>query len=87
MLRMMLAVAVLLPCAVSFGQEAKDLPAKRAVKLARQEREERERIDCILAKVSAHGMHSLSWWQRRKLKKATEHQRQRNIDMRRRNRP
>ena len=39
--------------------------------------EERERIDRILAKVSAHGMHSLTWFERRALKKATEHQRQR----------
>jgi stage IV sporulation protein FB len=61
--------------------------AKRSTKLARQERKDRERIDRILAKVSTHGMQSLNWWQRRKLKQATERQRQRDIEMRRRNRP
>jgi hypothetical protein len=52
--------------------------ARRAMKLARAEREERRRIDAILAKVSAHGMQSLNWSERRALRKATEHQRQRD---------
>jgi hypothetical protein len=55
--------------------------ARRAMKLARAERTEQERIDQILAKVSAHGMQSLSWWERRTLKKATEHQRQRDQEL------
>lgn len=55
--------------------------AKRAIKLARQEAEERDRIDQILAKVSAQGMHSLTWFERRALKKATEHQRQRDEEL------
>ncbi|HVT90436.1 MAG TPA: rhomboid family intramembrane serine protease [Tepidisphaeraceae bacterium] len=54
--------------------------AKRAMKLARAEREERELIDRILAKVSAQGMHSLNWLERRALRKATEHQRQRDSE-------
>ncbi len=54
--------------------------ARRAIKLARAERQERERIDQILAKVSAHGMHSLSWLERRALRKATEHQRERDLE-------
>jgi hypothetical protein len=42
---------------------------------------ERARIDQILAKVSAEGMHSLTWFERRALKKATQHQRQRDLAM------
>lgn len=53
--------------------------AKRAAKLAQQERAERDKLDRILEKVSQHGMHSLSWWERRTLRKATEHQRQRDV--------
>ena len=54
---------------------------KRAARLEQQERAERLRIDAILDKVSRHGMHSLSWWEKRSLKKATEHQRQRDLQM------
>lgn len=60
---------------------------RREAKLARQECKERAQIDRILAKIAVHGMHSLNWWQRRKLAKATEHQRKRDIEMRRTNRP
>jgi Zn-dependent protease len=53
--------------------------SRRAVrKLRRQaqaEEAEQARIDAILAKVSAHGMHSLSWRERRALRKATERRR------------
>jgi predicted lipid-binding transport protein (Tim44 family) len=55
--------------------------AKRAMKLAKAERDERERIDQILAKVSAHGMHSLTWSEKRALRKATEHQRKRDMEL------
>jgi Zn-dependent protease len=61
--------------------------AKRAMKLARAEREERQRIDEILAKVSAHGMHSLTWLERRALRKATAHQRKRDEEMSRLRKP
>ena len=54
---------------------------KRAAKLERQSRAERLRIDAILDKVSRHGMHSLSWREKRALKKATEHQRQRDLEL------
>ena len=54
---------------------------KRAARLEQQERAERLRIDAILDKVSRHGMHSLSWWEKRSLKKATEHQRQRDLEL------
>jgi Zn-dependent protease len=53
--------------------------SRRAVrKLRRQaqaEEAEQARIDAILAKVSAHGMQSLSWRERRALRKATERRR------------
>jgi hypothetical protein len=55
--------------------------AARREKLARQEAAERVRIDAILSKVSAHGMHSLNWFEKRALRKATEHQRQRDAEL------
>ena len=54
---------------------------KRLERLRAQERAERLRIDRILTKVSQHGMQSLSWWEKRTLRKATEHQRQRDAQM------
>ena len=48
---------------------------KRAMNEAHVARVEQQKIDAILAKVSAQGMHSLSWWEKRTLKKATERQR------------
>jgi hypothetical protein len=56
--------------------------AARAAKLAKAEANEQKQIDAILAKVSAHGMQSLSWTEKRALKKATEHQRQRDEELR-----
>lgn len=49
--------------------------SKRAVQQADVERREQETIDAILAKVSAQGMNSLTWLEKRALKKATERQR------------
>jgi Zn-dependent protease len=48
---------------------------RRAEKQQRQEREEQENIDAILAKVSASGMNSLTWFEKRTLQRATERQR------------
>lgn len=58
--------------------------SKRAVKRAAADRAEQQRIDAILAKVSARGMTSLTWLEKRALKKATEHQRQADLAMKRR---
>ena len=58
--------------------------AGRAAKRAAAEREERQEIDKILAKVSAKGMNSLTWLERRALKKATEHQRAADVASKRR---
>jgi hypothetical protein len=52
--------------------------ARRAVQEARLEQ---IRIDQILAKVSAHGIASLSWSERRALRKATEHRRKRDLEL------
>jgi hypothetical protein len=46
-----------------------------------QETAERDRIDAILAKVSAQGMHSLTWGEKRALRKATERQRKRDLEL------
>lgn len=53
---------------------------RRARRQAAREQAEQARVDAILEKVSAHGMHSLTWWERRTLRKATERQRQRDMD-------
>ena len=56
----------------------------RAAKRAAADREEQQRIDAILAKVSAKGMNSLTWLEKRALKKATEHQRAADVATKRR---
>ena len=45
------------------------------------EQAEQARIDAILDKVSAHGMQSLTWWEKRTLRKATERQRHRDLEL------
>jgi Zn-dependent protease len=52
---------------------------KAAAKKAARERAEQAQIDAILAKVHDKGLHSLSWFEKRALKKATERQRQRDL--------
>jgi Zn-dependent protease len=54
---------------------------KRIRKRAQKEQQELARIDAILDKVAKHGMHSLNWWERRALRKATERQRQRDLEL------
>ena len=54
---------------------------KKAQKRAAQEQAEQARIDTILDKVSAHGMQSLTWWEKRTLRRATERQRQRDLEL------
>lgn len=55
--------------------------AKRKAKLARDAAVEQREIDDILAKVSAQGMHSLTFFEKRALKRATERQRQRDSEL------
>jgi len=50
-----------------------------ARKKARAEQIEQAKIDAILAKVKEKGLHSLTWFEKRTLKKATERQRQRDL--------
>jgi hypothetical protein len=54
---------------------------RRAQKREADERAERERVDAILSKVSHEGMNSLTWWERRALRRATERQRKRDVDL------
>jgi hypothetical protein len=50
-----------------------------ARKKASRDQAEQARIDSILAKVKERGLHSLTWWEKRTLKKATERQRRRDL--------
>lgn len=58
-----------------------DRKLRRAQRMEREAAAEQERIDVILAKVSAQGMQSLTWWEKRTLRKATQHQRERDLEM------
>jgi Zn-dependent protease len=55
---------------------------RRLAKLAQQEQDEQQEIDTILAKVSATGMRSLTWGEKRALRRATENQRRRDEERR-----
>jgi membrane associated rhomboid family serine protease len=57
---------------------------RRAHRLAQEEYQEQETVDRILEKVHEHGMHSLTWRERRLLKRATERQRKREMELARR---
>lgn len=61
--------------------------ARRAQKLQNDERAEQIKIDQILSKVSAKGMHSLTWIEKRTLKKATARQRERDAELSKARRP
>jgi hypothetical protein len=52
---------------------------RAAAKKAARERAEQAQIDAILAKVHEKGLHSLTWFEKRALKRATERQRQRDL--------
>jgi Zn-dependent protease len=54
---------------------------RRLRKQADAEENEQSRIDAILSKVSARGMQSLTWSERRALRKATERQRRREVEV------
>jgi Zn-dependent protease len=53
---------------------------KKLRKVAQADVREQRDVDAILAKVSKSGMASLNWTERRTLRKATEHQRQRDAE-------
>ena len=52
---------------------------RSARRKASRDQAEQARIDAILAKVKDKGLHSLSWWEKRTLRRATERQRQRDL--------
>lgn len=62
------------------GRRSSRRAARRLKRRQQQEEAEQAQIDAILAKVSAHGMHSLTWLERRALRKATERQRRREME-------
>jgi Zn-dependent protease len=55
--------------------------AKRARRIAAEHQQEQAILDAILAKVSATGMASLTWSERRTLKKATEDRRRQDVEV------
>jgi len=57
---------------------------RRRQRVVTSERDEQESIDRILAKVHHQGMNSLNWSERRTLKRATERQRQADLERARR---
>jgi hypothetical protein len=59
---------------------------RRLRRQAQREAAEQQLIDAILAKVSAQGMQSLTWSERRALKRATERQRRRELEPSNKNR-
>jgi Zn-dependent protease len=58
-------------------------PKKRWLNAARRralaDQAEQAKIDAILAKVKERGLHSLTWWEKRTLKKATARQREQDL--------
>jgi hypothetical protein len=54
---------------------------RKAQKREEEEAAEQERVDRILAKVSTGGMHSLTFWEKRTLRRATERQRKRDLEL------
>jgi membrane associated rhomboid family serine protease len=59
----------------ALAQRFEQTKARRSVRAVKEEQEEQVVIDRILQKVHDRGMNSLSWGERRALKKATERQR------------
>ena len=53
---------------------------KWAARRARKERVDQEKIDQILEKVHEKGLHSLTWLEKRTLRKATQRQKERDIE-------
>jgi Zn-dependent protease len=54
---------------------------RKARKISQQEKAARDRIDAILAKVSVGGLTSLTWIERRALRRTTQQQRRRETEM------
>jgi hypothetical protein len=66
---------------VDYGASLHDAPRQRRANLRAKKRSQRDvirlhaqrrKIDRILAKVSAKGMQSLTWWEKRTLRKGSE---------------
>jgi Zn-dependent protease len=94
MLMMLRAGALDEPDEVDYSASLRNEPAGRvkkrkkrwfraARKIASREQAEQAKIDAILDKVKEKGLHSLTWWEKRTLRKATERQRQHDLAERR----
>ncbi len=67
---------------ISSQQQRQNEKARRkTAKLLAEDAAERIEVDKILAKVSATGMNSLNWLEKRSLKRASEHQRERDKEL------
>jgi stage IV sporulation protein FB len=67
------------PDPAKFHRKRKKHQLNAARRRALADQAEQAKIDAILAKVKERGLHSLSWWEKRTLKKATERQRQQDL--------
>ena len=65
-------------------QREQEKKRKQIDKIRQADAAEQAKVDQILAKVSAEGMHSLNWLEKRILQKATENQRKRQVETNRR---
>jgi stage IV sporulation protein FB len=74
-----LSAAWEIPVAPKTRRKSKKRWVNAARRRALADQAEQARIDAILAKVKERGLHSLSWWEKRTLKKATERQRQQDL--------
>jgi stage IV sporulation protein FB len=69
------------PAPVKRRRKVSRRAVKKARRRAQQEAIQQRRIDTILAKVSAQGLASLTWAERRALHKATDQQRKRDLEL------
>jgi membrane associated rhomboid family serine protease len=81
-----LAFGFLAPYALgpAWSRFTRGMQVRRMRRETVEEQDEEEAVDRILDKVHAHGMHSLSWRDRRILRRATQRQRQRDMEVARR---
>ena len=63
------------------GRLSRQLQARRLRRLTAEEQDEQEVVDRILQKVHDQGMHSLTWRERRILRRATQRQRERDLEL------
>lgn len=65
----------------TFHRFQRRMHLRRVRVMTDRDQQEQDLVDRILQKVHDHGMHSLTWAERRALRKATERQRQRDLEL------